>query len=338
MTLNSIGDQARAYALTVATNRTKMTLATLTEELASGMVADLGQRLGGNTRALNEIEGRIGLTRQLNQNASEAAIRLQAVQDMFEGIRSSTSDLGIGLSSDMFVEGSLLVGTALAQAVDAFDMTISRLNGTNSNRHLMSGDASGTVPLADSSQIMDQLVAITVGLTTADDVAQAIADWFDAPAGGGGFLDNAYFGGLGAVQRIPVGGGMSVEMATTAASPAIRDLLKGLATAAIVDRGVLTGDQAERGRLLILGGNRLTAADSAVLSEMGRIGVAQQAVEQAQVTNGAVLNTLERARGDLLRADPLETTAALSEVTAQLDTIYAVTARLSKLKLVDYLR
>lgn len=338
MTLNSIGDQARAYALTVATNRTKTTLATLTEELSSGMVADLGQRLDGNTRALNEIESRIVLTRQLNQNASEAAVRLRAVQDMFEGIRASTSDLGISLSADIFIDGSLLIGTGLAQAVDAFDISIRRLNGTNSNRHLMSGDASGTVPLIDASLIMDQLVAITAGMTTADDVAQAISTWFDAPSGGGGFLDVAYSGGLGPAQKISVGDGMAVEMATTAASPAIRDLLKGLATGAIVQRGVLGADQTERGRLMKLSGDLLTAADSAVLGEMGRVGVAQQSVERAQATNGAVLNTLDLARNDLLRADPLETTAALTEVKAQLDTIYAVTARLSKLRLVDFLR
>lgn len=338
MTLNSIGDQARAYALTVATNRTKTTLATLTQELASGQAADPGLRLEGNTRALNEIQGRLAMTRQLNKNAGEATIRLQAVQDMFTGIRETTSDLGMSLTTDIFPEASLRLGTGVVRAVEAFDMTVQRLNGTNSNRHLMSGDASGTVPLAESSVIMDRLVAVTTGLTTAEGVAEAISDWFDAPAGGGGYLDEVYFGGQGAAQRIPVGDGIEVEMATTAASPAVRELLKGLATAAIVQRGVPAGDQNEQISLLELGGQRLISADSAVLGEMGRVGVAQQAVERAQATNGAVMTTLERARTDLLQADPFETTTALTEVEGQLEMIYAVTARLSKLKLVDFLR
>jgi len=338
VTLNSIGDQARAFALSNATNRTKTVLATLTEELASGQVADPGQRLGGNTRALNEIEGRIGLTRQLNQNASEAAIRLQAVQDMFEGIRATTSDLGIALSTDMFVDGSLLVGTSLAQAVEGFDMAVNRLNGANSNRFMLSGDASGTVPLEASALIMDRLVALTVGMTSADQISQAIRDWFDAPAGGGGYLDEAYRGSLGPAQRIVVADGISIAMVTNGATPAVRDLLAGLATAAIIQRGVLSGDQGERGRLLTLAGNRLTSADSAILGEMARIGIAQNTVERAQASNGAALSTLDLARNDLLRADPYETSAALTEVKATLDTIYAVTARLSKLKLVDFLR
>ena len=52
MTVQSIGDQARAFAMQAASNRIKTTLATLTDELSSGEVADLGARLQGNTQDL----------------------------------------------------------------------------------------------------------------------------------------------------------------------------------------------------------------------------------------------------------------------------------------------
>ena len=337
MTLNSIGDQARAYALQVASNRIKTTMATLTQEVSSGQVADIGQRVNGNTRALSEIESRIRLTGQMQQNGADAAIRLQAVQDMFEGVRSTTADLGMALGISPFADEALL-NTRTKEAVSAFTSVIQKFNGTNSNRHILSGDASDIRPISEPGDILDSLQALTAGMTTADDVAQAIAGWFDAPSGGGGFLDVAYHGTFGPPQRIMVGEGVAVEMETTAASPAVRDLLKGLATAAIIDRGALAGSHSEKAALLSIAGRTMITADGTILNEMGRVGLDQQTVQRAQVTNGASLNTLGRARGDIRSADPFETAAALNEVQSQLESLYAVTARLSKLKLVDFLR
>ena len=46
MSVHSIGDQARAFALQAASYRLKTTLATLTDEMATGEVADLGDVCG----------------------------------------------------------------------------------------------------------------------------------------------------------------------------------------------------------------------------------------------------------------------------------------------------
>ncbi|WP_405403428.1 hypothetical protein [Paracoccus sp. Ld10] len=337
MTLNSIGDQARAYALQVASNRIKTTLSTLTQEVASGQVADIGQRVGGNTRALNEIESRIQIAGQLRENGKDAGVRLQAVQDMFGAIRLSTTDLGLALATDSFYSQAMKDARS-TEIGNAFESVIQQLNGTNSNRFLMSGEASDVVPLSDAATILDSLQAIVAPMTTAADIAQAISDWFDSPVGGGGFLDTAYHGTLGQPQRITVGEGVAVEMQTTGASGPVRDLLKGLATAAILNRGVLAGDADETKALLVTAGTLMMAGDSAVLGEMGRVGLAQQTVERAQVTGTTTLNTLERARTDIRSADPFETAAALTEVQSQLESLYAVQARLANLKLVDFLR
>lgn len=338
MTLNSIGDQARSFALSLASNRIKTTLATLTQEVASGQVADLGARLDGNTRALHDIETRIEIATQLRRNGSDAGGRLQAVQDMFEGVRLITTQLGLGMASDPFSTTPMVVQTRSAEAAQVFESVIQKLNGTHANRHLLAGEAPDIRPIAEPGQILDSLQALTAGMTTADDIATAIAAWFDAPAGGGGYLDTAYFGTLGPAQRIAVGEGSVVEMGTTGASPAVRDILKGLATAALVDRGALAGNLAERHQLLSAAGRQMVSADSQILTEMGRVGLAQQTVEQASVTGTSTLNSLNRARSDIRGADPFETAAALTEVQNQLESLYAVTARLSKLKLVDYLR
>ena len=68
MTVQSIGDQARAFAMQAASSRIKTTMATLTAELSSGEVADLGSRLQGNTQALAGIESRLSMLAQFGRN------------------------------------------------------------------------------------------------------------------------------------------------------------------------------------------------------------------------------------------------------------------------------
>ena len=70
---------------------------------------------------------------------------------------------------------------------------------------------------------------------------------------------------------------------------------------------------------------------------MARIGLNQQLVERAQSETSAVEATLTSARNQIRQADPYQTAAAITEAQSQLQTLYAVTARLSKLRLVDFL-
>lgn len=338
MTLTSISDQARAYALQVASNRIKTTLSTLTKEVASGEVADLGQRLQGNTRAISEIEGRMTMTQQFQRNAAETAHQLQAMQDLFADVRTSTTDLGLALGSDPFITKPTNIIARTAEAATAFESVIQRLNSADSNRFLLSGDASHTAPLSPASEILDALTVVVAGSTTADEVLQAVSDWFDAPPGAGGFLDNAYHGTVATAQRKAVGEDVVIDIKTSAASPAVRNLLKGLASAALLERGALAAQPVERGQLLTRSGLQMMSADTDLLGEMSRIGLNQQITERAQTGNASALTTLNIARNEIRSADPFETAAALKEVQAQLESLYTVTARLSNLKLVDYLR
>ena len=95
MNVNSLGDQARAFALQAASNRIKTTLATLSDELSSGEVKDLSGRLGGNMRVLNDIESRLSMAAQYSRNAREAASLTQGMQDALV----STNDMSVALSS-----------------------------------------------------------------------------------------------------------------------------------------------------------------------------------------------------------------------------------------------
>ncbi|PQO24558.1 flagellar biosynthesis protein FlgL, partial [Rhodobacteraceae bacterium WD3A24] len=70
----------------------------------------------------------------------------------------------------------------------------------------------------------------------------------------------------------------------------------------------------------------------------GRVGAAEARVERAAARNSAEATAMESARNDLVGRDPFETASALQETTARLEKIYTVTARLSRLSLLEFLR
>jgi flagellar hook-associated protein 3 FlgL len=70
----------------------------------------------------------------------------------------------------------------------------------------------------------------------------------------------------------------------------------------------------------------------------GNLGFAQARIEQAQTRNESEIAALEIARSDLLSIDPYEAATRLEAAQTQLETLYSVTARLSRLRLVDFLR
>lgn len=338
MAISTIGDQARIFAQSVATNRLKQSLQTLTQELSSGEVADIGTRLQGNTRLLGAIEARIGALEQFQRNVDDAAILLDGVQSALSGAREIASPLGVELAAELFAHDEAALRVRSERAAAVLDQVVERLNGAVGGRFVLSGLASDVPPLVPGGQIMTMLSALTSGLNAADDVRQAVGDWFDAPPGGGGFLDHAYRGTIGELQIIPVSADGAVAIRSSAASPEMRDLLKALALAALPAQGVLAGRPAEQRALIIGASSGIIEADRQVIAEIARVGASQQVVEEAKGANAAALTILGSRRNDMRSADPFQTAAALSEVQSQIEAIYAVTARLSKLKLVNFLR
>lgn len=338
MALYSIGDQARAFAVQVASNRLKTSLGTLSDELASGEVSDIGQRLQGNTQVLRRIEIQLAAAQQYGTNSEEASLWLNGMQEILGQVQSQTSELGLSLLASPFAETEGLLRMRSGEAGDMLASVVSHLNGNLGGAYLFSGQNVGQPALRSGAEILSELETLTAGLTTATDVAAAVEDWFDGPEGAGGFLDVAYKGSLDAPLVFPVSEGQSISVTTTAASSSVREVLTGLATAALVDRGILTGEYHEQRELLRRGGQILVDNDADLLAEMARIGQKQQFAQRSQAENYSAIAMLQTARNDMRVADPFETAGALTQVETQLQTLYTVTARLSQLRLSEFLR
>lgn len=338
MTIHSVGDQARAFVLQNQTTRLRNMLQVLTGEQSSGIVADRAARVDGNTGLLSHYESQIALLTQYQETGAEVGAIATATQDVLSALHADASGLSATLLSVGAAETSRFVPLRAAEARSLFTSTVGRLNTDLAGLHLFSGQASDMPPLIAPEEILDQLQLLTAGMTTAVAVETAIFDWFDAPAGGGGYLDLAYRGTIDQPRQAQIAEDRSIAFATSAEAPAIRGLLAALAVAAMADSNALATPGSERLQLVRGAGTALRSNESALLDEMGRVGLLESLAERFGTEHAHALAVAQIGRERLISADPYQTATALQEVQTQMQTLYTLTARLSALKLVDYLR
>lgn len=338
MLTNSIGDQARAFAMRSNTARLRSALHVLTQEIASGEVADLGQRLRGNSGILNDIETRLTLTEQYQRNVKEAAVQTNEQQEALGVVHDVTSKLAATILASPVPANPKALDAYVMEAEQALTTMVSRLNLEYGGQYLFSGLAIDQPPLISAEEILDKLEELTEGLASADEVSRKVFDWFDAPLGSGGFSDVAYKGTLEDVRRLRVSGSHYIELGASAADPAIRNLLKGVALTALAGRGVAEDQYDKKLALMRRGGEIASGNEPALVAYMARIGIRQKDLEVQGVENTTSLSILQRTRNDIRQVDPYETSVALTETESQLEILYTLTARLSKLNLTEYLR
>ena len=129
-----------------------------------------------------------------------------------------------------------------------------------------------------------------------------------------------------------------LDLAITAADPALQNTIKSLALVALIDRKTVVTDLKTGALLAQIAGTSLLQnhTDRALLA--GRLGLAQARIDQTQTRNSAEESALLLARSDLFAVDPYEAATRMEATQTQLETLYSVTARLSRLSLVDFLR
>lgn len=330
---STVGDLSRALTLRLASGRTKERMTILSRELSTGRRADLPAGLGGDTRQLASVEHRLQILEISRRNSAEIGGRLEASQTAMEALHDIASGLGTSLLATAMANNSQAIETALVGARGNFDAAVGLLNTSFGGEYIFAGARTTTRPLARPDEIINAVTTAVSGLTDLDDVIAAVGLFFDAAAGAGGFVDLNYAGSASGWGPVAVAPDRSVGSDITAAAPEFRDLLKGLALAALVAEGVVSADPSSSLRALQSAGNTVLGADDRVTHLRARQGVVQETVELARTRNESEMSALQIARNELIRVDEYETATALSEAQTLLETLYTVTARLSQLSL-----
>lgn len=327
---NSVGDLSRSVLLRQASAQFKSRLLTLTQEAATGLRSDVPAALNGQMGRLAQVQDRLLSLQAHEQAAASARSEMDGLQSAMEAMQK----LGAGLLPKANMADATSLGIRAAEARQDFHSAARLLNVSVAGRHVLSGTAVDRPPLSDPADMLAGARAQVAGLTEPARIVAALDAWFDAPPGAGGFAD-AHFHGDTRVREVPVAPGETVRLDRTALDPAFLDLLKGLALGAVATNLGLSGW--ESAGLLDEAGARVAAATTALTMRRAELGLQEAALERAAARSAAETTALSLVRSDMLSADPYETATALTQAETGLQNLYALTSRLSRLSLTDYL-
>ena len=333
--VNSVGDLALSTQLRRDTARVNADLGRYAGELSSGKKSDLTEATGGDFVPLAGLERDLAQLNAFDFAASEAALIGDTANEILSQIQIEVQEAASGLLITETVSQPTLVNLAAADTRQRFQTAVSALNSQVAGRAIFSGQAFDRLSLADAETILADLYTVVSAETTVADALTAIDNWF---APGGPFDTTAYQGSATPAQSVRLGSGETAEASLLATDQRIVEPLKALATAAILDLGLFSGQPDFRAEIAQTSAEYLLSSSDALAEAQSQIGTGQGTIERARTRIAAERSVLEIARSEIVDADPFEAGTRLQTAQIQLETIYTITSRLSTLSLVNFLR
>ena len=334
MALVSLGDMAQSFMLRRQTVMLKSDLQRLSSELTTGRVVDIAARVSGDLVPVSGIDASLARLKAFGAVTAEAGLFAGSAQSALGVIDDLSSDLSRTLLAANSSASQASVDNAGREGRSRLDNAISALNTRVGDRSLFGGVATNGPATASAETLLLALDAAIVSAASAQDVETAVSAWFAAPTG---YAATMYTGGP-SLAPLTVAPGDEVKLDITATDPAIISTLKGLALAALLDRGALSGQPVMRQDLAKRAGISLLESQTSRTYLAARLGSAQAQIDTAASRNAAEATSLQIARLEITAADPFETASKLQETQQQLEKIYAITARITRLSLMDFLR
>jgi flagellar hook-associated protein 3 FlgL len=333
MTRISVGDASLTNILARQGAELRGQVQRAAQEVATGKHSDIGQTLRGDIAPLLAVDASLARLGAYRSNTTDAAVQTAAQQSAVSGLSQLATGITMTLIGARDFQTATQIDSIAADARGRLASAIGLINTQASGRAVFSGVVTDTVPLGASDDLLAALETAAAGATTAGQVEAAVNGWFADPLGFGTFYQGAT-----PLSAAPIAPGETADLSTTAMDPTIRDTLAGFAMAALLDRGVLAGNSEERARLAQTAGQTLHRTEDARITLAARIGTVEARIETARTRNAAEETSLGILRSDISSIDPYEAATRLETVRAQLESLYLVTARVSRLSLAEYLR
>lgn len=336
MSLVTFGDAAQYQFLRRDSAQIKEDISRLTGELSSGRHADLGRALGGDFSTLADITRSLRLNASFSASVTDAAIAAEGRQSALERVGAEIDGFAPQLLSVAGAGSQTNLQLKLANGTERFESAVSALNTRLAGRSLFSADAPDQTPLMGGSDIMVELRALVAGAPDAATIEADVTAWFEDV--GGGYETLAWQGGAGQLPAILLAEGQSANTGITALDPAIRETLTGLALVALASENAAPLVENEQRALVTSAAQKMIGGNSSLIELRASLGAEEARIEDARVTSESTRSSLEIEYGRLTSADPYRTATELEAVTTRLESLYILTARMSRLSLTEYLR
>jgi flagellar hook-associated protein 3 FlgL len=336
MAINAIGDMAQSFLLRRQTVQARQEIDLLTQELATGRSANPFQNVTGDYAYLADIERNLSLLNGYRTAMAEAEAFTNGMQAALTSVQNITTAFAATLFETTASDLPSVHQLTPRMAADTLQQVVNALNSTVAGRSLFSGRDTNQPALADISVMMADLRSTIPAPVTADDLRHAVDQWFDSP--GIGYAASGYLGASTGPEAYRLGKGSELALDLRADSPILRDVIKELATTVLASDPAFGLSDTEKSRLWRDSAARLTTGQVGLTGLRADLGYAQERIENGKARLTGERSSLEIARNNLLSVDPYESATRLQEAQNRLESIYAVTVRLSRLSLSEFMR
>ncbi|WP_323776990.1 flagellin [Leisingera sp.] len=334
MILNSYGDMAQHLFLRSRNAELQQNITRLSEEFATGKLSNLTERLGGDFTYLADLENTLNRLDSYMVANSEVQLFATTTQGSLDKVQSQVQAMQndiLSLSPAIDVANAEQFGS---QAKQRLSSAISLLNASVGGRAIFSGTATDTKPLNDSGTLMSSILTEVSGLTASNDIIQAVKDWFDDPAG---FDTVMYNGSSTSLQPVTVGEGEQVTLGIRADDGNLKHALQSYVITALADEPSLGLTDDVKVDIVRQASTELTDSVDRLIQLQADVGFIEGQLEAVNTRNEASKTSLSIVKNNLVSADPYETYTRLEEAQTQLEGLYTITSRSSKLSLLNYL-
>lgn len=335
MTTLSHGDLAHSFLLRRQNLATKTEMQALQNEVITGQSRDITAKVRGDVVPLAGLDGSVARLEGFQTLAREQLLGIGAMQAALNTVHDLSSNLAEFLIGASLGVSETRITAAGHTARSNLETVVSALNTRFGDRAVFSGVATSSPAMVSADTLLTgaQAAITAAAALTPNDIDTALANWFNDPAG---FEAAAYTGGA-RLAPLAIAVGESANMNITAIDPAIKNTLRGLTLAALLDRGLLAGQPIARQEIANKAGIQLLQTNTDRANLTGRLGGIEAQIENASARNAAEVTSLRLIRNDITTVDPYEAASKLQNTQSQLEKIYTLTARMTRLSLMDFL-
>ncbi|SDZ01969.1 Flagellin FlgL [Jannaschia faecimaris] len=307
----------------------------LNEELSTERNFDTGRALSSDFSAYSRVSHDLRTFQAREDALSRATTWMDVAQVSLGFVDAVGTRLAEALTSGLTGNDPGPIATLGATGKGALSDVVNALSKAESGRAVFAnGDTSGDPPF-DLDVMLIETTALAQSATDVASLLQAFDAYF---AQGGGVETNAMSNFPGQSMQFPIGQGKALTIQVNAGDVAIREAVKQAALVSALPSTGFSLSPTDRQSLAQELPRRSVAAAAKLAELRGGLGSVEARADLLSEQMSHEETQLKIRRSDAVRADPLEVANRLQNEMSRLETLYAVTARRSRLRLMDYLR
>jgi flagellar hook-associated protein 3 FlgL len=310
----------------------KTRLNTTRTESVTGRYEDVTAQTKGNVGGALLLKKAIDDVKLFQSNLSLVESRAQITQVTLGNIGTEGSRIATDMLAAVGRDDESTIRNLAEDAKGSLVNTFASLNTKFAGRALFGGDETDRTPLAPPEQLIADIEAIMAGATDAADATAQLDTYFDDPTGG--FATMIYQGSANRAPAVEIGPGVRIDVSAKADDPAIKDIIRGLATMAALKSATF----ADRDTVIVSGVSNVLDGGTRLTEQRAGIGVNEGRVAAAKARFEAEETVLTSLFNQKTARDPFEAASELQLLETQLEASYLMTARMARLSLTNFIR